>query len=165
MGILQMMMVFLMVNFVQNYDLDKSRSRTSSMIKEGSLKIALDDEPNDGAYNLYIDAKMKLLFGSRKWQTVMKLPEGYFTDEFWTELEQEGEKYLESCTVVYVKNLGSNCHRVLMKDLQEVTGDLRSNDVTIRADVCRDIKGLGARTIDVSGTESGYFYKAGFDLK
>lgn len=144
------LILFVFVSYTQFFELDRSRSRTSSAIKSGDLSIRVDDD-----YKTVIKGSVKLLFGKRDWKHIFHLPRDYFTDSFWDELEAVGYRDLPDGRLEYVRRVSYQCHEV----------QINEDESKVVLEICRNYRGIGARKIDVSGVDNGIKYKVGFDLK
>jgi len=90
-----------------HYKLDRSRARTSSLIKRGVVTVKvteeLPDEPKGPAYKLrYLYDLTVAFMGQRVGEDDIKVPQRYFTPEFLAELKEKGELEAEEFKIKYL---------------------------------------------------------------
>ena len=84
------------VGELANYKLDKSRARTTSMIKRGTVVAEviehLPNDPDGAAYMTKMDYDLRVSFvGEKKGTVNLKAPEEFFTEAFLKQLRQDGQ--------------------------------------------------------------------------
>ena len=108
------------------YKLDRSRARTSAMVKSGQLEISVANRVGD-AYPTTIDYEFSVLLGGDyKGKEVSNVHEAYFTPAFMERLRAEKEIITDSYKVKYLGRgdartlkgrVYSQCDKVLIYDL------------------------------------------------
>ncbi len=173
---------------IANYQLDKASSRTTSIVKDGSVTMSV---VNGTSYKLKISYRLKLsIGGNRQGDLILELPDGFFSENFMVELRKS--KHLETANLK-LDYLGTanantldghfypNCDMVKIYDIvpsaetaalfqflkvisgNELAGDEDFKDVTLVGAVYPGIPVLGAVKFDLAGKYMGVSVRAGGD--
>lgn len=148
------------------YDLDKSKKRTSSLIKGGNMNLFLSDpyESEQGyGRNIEIKLAMKTIFGAFSGEEKMFLDNSFFTEDFWVDFREVKDFHFEKYSLRYLGRVDEDCENIEFYNIKIKNKHIK--DVKIKALICKSIEGLGAKKLDFKGVSRGYRFKAGFDLK
>lgn len=154
----------------QNYKLNRSRARTSSVIQSGKIKLsvleAIEHSEHGRVYPVKLDVKITVWYSDKEESSSFYLPESYYTNAFWSELKENDYAQLPDFKMKHIKAISSECDQVLIFDFERANNNvLLNNEAEIKSEVCRGLEGIGARYLDIKGTAQGFDYKAGFDLQ
>ncbi len=178
-----------------DYELDRNRNRTTSLIQAGSLKTTIlgyneAGENSEATYTTEIAYKLDILMAGKQ-EGVEKpmIAESFFNDEMIHRLRAEKEiqtdnykaKHLgyqtvknkdgvvyENCDIIYFYDINMGLSSELNHILFALLGqhDGRFLD-NVSAKLARKagLPVLSLAKIDIAGRHSGIRFKAGFDLK
>lgn len=151
----------------QDYKLDRSRSRTSSIIQSGSIHLSVKEpyqhEEYGEVHKVKLDVKVTVAYSRKHETSHFHLPVDYFTKAFWQELKEVDYLDLPDFYIKHVKTINDQCNEVLIYNFKRNQGNLINDQAEIRSVVCTGGAGIGARTLDMKGSVNGFDYKAGFD--
>ncbi len=173
---------------IANYQLDKSSSRTTSIVKDGSVSMGVVGQ---SPYKLKITYRLKLsVGGNRQGDLLIDLPEGFFEGEFMDKLRRDGHFETSSlkidhlgysdvttldghsyahCDIVKIYDIVlSKETKGLFKLLKDLSGDDLAaeedfKDISIVGAVYPGIPVLGAVKVDLAGKYLGVSVRAGGD--
>ena len=178
-----------------DYAVDRSSSRTSSLIRSGTMTAVVTRSLPDAsppAYEVKIDYRFQLqVFGSRSGSQTEPFEDAFFTPDFLEQLRATGSYESDSFRI---QHLGfedahtmdghdyPNCDLIRIYDIRQLAASpllrvasrllapsLRSGDhldnMEIRAHVSFGLPVLGAVKLDITGDYRGQRVKAGADYK
>ena len=158
------------------YKLNRDKSRTTQMIRSGSLKVEVSDyfeqEAYGWVYRTIFSLEMKIaIVGRKTGRESILLEEYYFTPEYWDKLRKTKKVVLGTLTTHHLGWVANGkyrgCDIVRFTDMVTETnsGGMDISDMEFQSFICEGSKGLGASTIDIEGkAPTGMKFRAGFDL-